>query len=215
MKEWARAYAGEKMGKEWQRLPEAEDRYSWEEYKEAVRKTREGKQVISVNISAEIEVTYPAGVKPDNNMGGFPGGAEKAVRETLEAIVRQYLGREKKDSGKDGEEGENAHSREDQPKRAFSQEPRPCWYCRQYHAGRPCNRLTDYLIAGKVIEGPDNKITLPSGGFIPRCISGACYLDRVDKFYEEQGSVKKPANVPEERERQKARPDMMDSREAY
>lgn len=210
MKEWSYIYAGATKGKEWQQLPEATEEYTWGEYKEALYRRQKSVVTLNVSLSADFEIVPPT---EPGTFGAQEVKADmrKALQETLGKMLSQLVTRYGNGGGETEEKGRATEATEPIPPVAVmptsgeagrsdgegtllgvkARSARACWYCKQEHEGRPCHRLQSYLIAGKVVQKPDGKITLPSGRFIPRDIKGDCYLDRVDEFYSEMQALGK------------------------
>ncbi|KAF8151279.1 hypothetical protein BJ912DRAFT_894393 [Pholiota molesta] len=58
-----------------------------------------------------------------------------------------------------------------------------CNFCGGPHFIRDCPIVDDYTRAGKCKRNAENKVVLPSGGFVPRTIPGTLLRDRIEEWH--------------------------------
>ena len=91
---------------------------------------------------------------------------------TLKRGVEALLGNPSS-LGSGGEQHEDAPSR-----------PERCRFCgSSAHAQEECEDVVKYILAGKCKRNVFGKVTLPSGGEVPREIRGRCLRERFDKYH--------------------------------
>ena len=70
--------------------------------------------------------------------------------------------------------------------------PRPigCNFCSDpHHFIRACPKVQEYIQAGKCIRGPDNRITLPNGYFVPNATPGRNLMEKIDNYLASRASA--------------------------
>ena len=62
------------------------------------------------------------------------------------------------------------------------------------HFLRECAKIEEYIRTGKCKKNAENRIVLPPGNYIPRYITGATFVERIDKWHAQQ-QQQQPVNV--------------------
>jgi hypothetical protein len=63
------------------------------------------------------------------------------------------------------------------------------------HFLRECPKIEEYIRAGKCKKNAENRIVLPAGNYIPRYITGATFIERIDKWHAQQQPAPVQANM--------------------
>ena len=97
-------------------------------------------------------------------------------------------------------------SRTAAPRSAFTRapmaSPRPigCNFCSDpHHFIRACPKVVEYIQAGKCARGPDGRIILPNGSYVPNSVPGRNLMERIDNYRASNASTNVHAvNIIEE-----------------